>query len=57
MEVKYGTGVKSIILRGGCGVSRLDSESNESIYKERFVTGTCANGVKCRVVGGLRGTF
>ncbi len=36
-------------LRGVCGMTRLDGESNESMY-ERFGMGSYANGVNCGVV-------
>ena len=41
MEISY--------LRGACGVSRWESESNESVY-ERCGMRICANGVMCGVV-------
>ncbi len=37
--------VEMSYLRGACGVSKWDGESNESIY-EWFVMSMCANGVK-----------
>ena len=43
-------GVEMSYLRGASGVTRWESESNESVY-ERNDTGPCANGVKCGVVG------
>ncbi len=36
-------------LRGPCGVTRWEGESNESV-SERCSMGACANGVKCGVV-------
>ncbi len=36
-------------LRGACGVTRWDGESNDSVY-ERCGVGSQANGVKCGVV-------
>ncbi len=36
-------------LRGACGVTRQDGESNESVY-ERWGMGSQANGVECGVV-------
>ena len=41
MEMSY--------LRGACGVTRWEDESNESVY-ERCGMGPCAHGVKCGVV-------
>ncbi len=41
MEMSY--------LRGACGVTRLDGESNESVY-ERCGMETQANGVRCGMV-------
>ncbi len=45
--------VEMSYLRGACGVTRLDSESNESVYK-RYSMGTCANGIKCGVVESVK---
>ncbi len=36
-------------LREACGVTRWESESNESVY-ERCGMGACASGMKCGVV-------
>ncbi len=41
--------VEMSYLRGACGVTRWDGESNESMY-ERCGMGSRANGVNCRVV-------
>ncbi len=41
--------VEMSYLRGACGVTRWDGESNESVY-ERCGMGSQANGVKCGVV-------
>ena len=38
MEMSY--------LKGGCGVTRWDGESNESVYETSSLR-TCATGVKC----------
>ena len=36
-------------LKGACGVTRWEGESNKSVY-ERCGMGPCAHGVKCGVV-------
>ncbi len=36
-------------LRGACGVTRWEGESNENVY-ERCSMRDCASGIKCRVV-------
>ncbi len=41
--------VEMSYLRGACGVTRWDGESNESVY-ESCGMGSCANGVNCGVV-------
>ncbi len=41
--------VEMSYLRGACGVTRWDGESNESVY-ERCGMGSQANGVNCGVV-------
>ncbi len=41
MEMSY--------LRGACGVTKWEDESNESMY-ERCGMGACASGLKCGVV-------
>ena len=41
--------VKMSYLRGACGVTRLDGESNESVY-ERSGISSQGNGVNCGVV-------
>ena len=42
-------GVEMSYVRGACGVTRWEGESNESVY-ERCGMGPCADGVKCGVV-------
>ena len=42
-------GVEMSYLRGACGVTRWECESNESVY-ERCGMRPCANEVKCGVV-------
>ncbi len=44
-----GRAVEISYVRGACGVTRWDGESNESVH-ERCGTGSQANGVKCGVV-------
>ena len=41
--------VEMSYLRGACGVTRWEGESNESVY-ERCGMGLIANGAKCGVV-------
>ena len=41
--------MKMSYLRGACGVTRWEGESNASVYK-RCGIGLCANGVKCGAV-------
>ncbi len=45
--------VEMSYLRGACGVTRWDGESNESMY-ERCEMGSQANGVNCGVVEWLK---
>ena len=42
-------GVEISYLRGACGLTRWECESNESVY-EKCGMGPCVNGVKCGVV-------
>lgn len=54
MDIKYSIPIKNMcrenyFIKGACGVSGWDIESNERMYK-RFGMGMTAKGVDCRVV-------